>query len=171
MESLFQFRRSRRTVSVGFLTVVAGFFLSVRALPVHAGNVQGPPPWVPFELKATNLYEVGINEKSSDRRGAVKTLPQARLGSAAAITNGGGANAALLHNARHTSPGYPTFAKAGTWGALAMYVNVIGQALMDAQRDAAITPKNKSATATPTSGGNSRDMSVSSHVRVPVKLR
>ena len=116
------FQRSKRIVSAVFLTAVAGILTST----VHAGVVSAPPAWIHFELDAISLYGTGLNQESSNPQGAVKTLRQAREDSTKAITNGGGANPAVLHN---------------DW--------LIGQALMLAQADAVKTPENQNHNAAP----------------------
>jgi hypothetical protein len=49
-------------------------------------------------MKAISLYELGISQESSDPQGAVTTLQEARHDSTEAIANGGGGNAAVVHN-------------------------------------------------------------------------
>jgi hypothetical protein len=70
----------KHSFSAGLLTAVAGIFLSLPAPAVHAGDLPSPPKWVPFEMKAINLYETGINQESSDMGAAVKTLQQGAPG-------------------------------------------------------------------------------------------
>ena len=121
-------------LSVGFLTAVAGVFLFVATSDARAGELPSPPKWLPFEMKAINLYELGISRESSDMAGAVKTLQQARQDSTDAIVNGGGGNPAVLHND-----------------------SLIGEALMMAKLDAARTPEkpeNQQTTQTQKTGAN-----------------
>ena len=147
-------QRSGRTIPFRFLVAVVVVFLFVPAPAVHAGNVKGPPPWVPFELKAINLLEVGLRQENFDPQGAVNTLRQARLESTGAMTNGGGANAVVLHNDY-----------------------VIAEALAYAQSGAASTAENNKAPQNQTNGRNNRAMSanratpVISHSPVRVSVR
>jgi len=114
--SCLNFQRSNRILSVGFLMAIAGLFL-VPAL--HAGQSQSPPAWIPYEREAISLYLLGMSQESSDPQVALKTLEKARQESFAAIVNGGGANAGVLHNDQ-----------------------IIGQALILAEENAAKAPQN-----------------------------
>ena len=158
------FQRSGRTIFFGFLAAVACIFLFVPVPGLHAGNVpapalqagkvKGPPPWVPYELKAINLLGVGLRQENFDPQGAVNTLRQARFESTAAITNGGGTSAVVLHNDA-----------------------VIAEALMYAQSGAASMTENNKASQNQTNGGNNRAMSTSrttpviSHRPVRISVR
>jgi len=135
-------------VSSGFLTLVAVIFLFASASASHAQGAPSPPKWVPFELKAINLYELGINQESSDMASALKTLQQARQDSTDAIVNGGGSNPAVLHNDY-----------------------IIGRALMMARMHATTTRENKPATQTQKTGSSHPVKPVVHYAKTSIRIR
>ena len=141
-------QRPKTILSAGFLAAVVGTFLFVSVPAIHAGGLPNPPKWVPFELKAINLYELGINQESSDMASALKTLQQARQDSTDAIVNGGGSNPAVLHNDY-----------------------IIGRALMMARMHATTTRENKPATQTQKTGSSHPVKPVVHYAKTSIRIR